>query len=852
MYIYLLFIGWIVGISFMGHQIPQYFNLYLYLVIALNAILFALKWVKSPFTQYFFFKFLSLILFGLLSYFIGLYYADHALDKRLALKSIPQQQTEQIIYIASINKIKNKMMDLQTTHFNEPSTHFSQRVENIQKFESTDNFPQQSQFQQSIQQPVIVLNTNQQPIQMLMYINKQQAEMIKIGQYYRVIGQVKPIHGYAIEGTFDKERWFIQENILGILKTQNIESIDEYQVQQLGYLKFVTRQNAFFQQLSLKIENLRLHFRDLIEHSSLHNKGLLLALLTGDESLLSDDIQNLFKKLGISHLLAISGPHVLIFAAIFCFIFNWMIQRIYPQIYLKIPRPYLLVYPFLCCVIFYTAFVGFEIPALRTMLTIVILSLILLLKQKIQPFKHLLFTASLLLLIDPFSILSAAFWLSFGACLILIRVYQTIQQQSNAQIQTWKSKVKLYLHVLVASQWKTFIALLPLVLWIFQQFSWVTPFSNLIAIPMIGTLIVPIEVFAACISLLFEPLGLFLFKFSDVLLSLLSSLLIALDQLFNFKLNWWAFNTVEIICIALAVLILFLPRGVIPKFWALICILPVVFPNKNHELFQLNILDVGQGQAIFINLPDHKMMVDTGGTFDEKKFSVAKSLIIPFLMRQGFPGLDQVVLTHLDLDHSGAYTEVADIINIKKVFSNQKDQRFDHVNFEYCHSGQQWQYGNVNIQVLSPPENSLSEVPNNQNELSCVIYIQVPKSKQYQNFLLMGDVGWETEFRLLQQYPDLKVDVLVLGHHGSQHSSSYAFLKQLKPKLAIASAGFENRYGHPHPIVLKRLKELGIPLKTTIEQGSIEFNLQSDGQMKIIDFRSTRKWLNFSGRTISD
>jgi len=87
---------------------------------------------------------------------------------------------------------------------------------------------------------------------------------------------------------------------------------------------------------------------------------------------------------------------------------------------------------------------------------------------------------------------------------------------------------------------------------------------------------------------------------------------------------------------------------------------------------------------------------------------------------------------------------------------------------------------------------------------------------------------------------------LVLGHHGSQHSSSYAFLEHFKPKLAIASAGYANRYGHPHPIVLQRLDALKIPYKTTIEQGAIGFRLKPNAQMEEVDFRHTRKWLVFS------
>lgn len=165
-------------------------------------------------------------------------------------------------------------------------------------------------------------------------------------------------------------------------------------------------------------------------------------------------------------------------------------------------------------------------------------------------------------------------------------------------------------------------------------------------------------------------------------------------------------------------------------------------------------------------------------------------------------------------------------------------------NFNYCQQGQIWHWSEkVEIKILSPKANQFAQVPYQQNELSCVVYIQVKDVQPYQYFLIMGDAGWQTEFQLLQDYPDLKVDVLVLGHHGSRHSSAYAFLKHYQPKLAIASAGFNNRYGHPSTLTQARLKALKIPLLTTAEQGSIGFIAQSTGFIELTAQRQTRQWL---------
>ena len=703
-----------------------------------------------------------------------------------------------------------------------------------------------------IRQKAVVLNQAHSPMLWTLNIKEElpYANML-LGHYYQVSGKVRPAHSYAVPGVFDAEKWMLQDNVMATLQVKTIQPVTANEVSNLGYnfQQFIEKQASWNARLKLAVEQKRFDFRDYLSRQPFQQKGLLLALLTGDESLLSKETQQMFKRLGISHLLAISGPHVLIFAVLFCFVINFLIKRFKPQIYLKIPRPYLMLLPFVLCVWLYTAFVGFEIPAMRTLLTVILISTIILLQQRMRASSILVLSAALLLLFDPFSILSAAFWLSYGACFILIRVYQTIQQKSEAateheQVQTWRDKTVLWLKVLVESQWKIFIALFPLVILIFQQVSWAAPFANLIAIPIIGALIVPIEVIGAFLWLLFEPLGMLFFQLADACLRLLLWMLGCLDSLMASSLHWFAMTPMLIFMLSLSVLLIFLPRGVIPKGWAVLCVVPILLGVKHNDAFRLNILDVGQGQAIYLQMPKHNMLIDTGGNYDESKFSVGQQIIIPYLMQQGVKHLDSVLLTHLDQDHSGAFSRVAEEIKIDQVVSNQKDQRFDGYPFEYCHAGQVWQYGQVKIEVLSPQSADLNQVANNQNELSCVLYIQALQvGKGYKSFLLMGDAGWEAEYQILQRYPHLNVDVLVLGHHGSQYSSSFAFLKQLHPKLVIASAGFGNRYHHPSPITLARLQALKIPLLTTIDQGTIQFQLDHNHEMQIREFRSEKTWL---------
>lgn len=774
-------------------------------------VMFAVLWiinqilaVKLPNFKPQFVRFLSISFLCLFSFNLAYLYADHALTERMALRELTSKPTEVIVHVKNLNVI-------QSNH---------------------------------IQQQVMVLDYRKQPVKWLAYIQPSSKTPLELGQYYRLRGKILPAHSYAIEGAFDQEKWFLQQNIMSAFQVQEIERLSEQQLYAVGQMSYLRQQQSSTAKFLLAIERQRLSLRNTLRDQSLHNAGLLLALLTGDQSLLSPDVEDLFKRMGLSHLLAISGPHVLIFAALLCWSLHWLIIRFNPTWYLHYPKPYLLVLPFCMGVLLYSAFVGFEIPALRTLFTSLIITVLILCKFKLQPVQILLFSAAILLFFDPFSILSAAFWLSYGACLVLLRIYQTLQQQPTQVAETRLRQLKSYVVLLFESQWKIFIALLPLMLIFFQQVVWIAPFSNIVALPWLSVLVVPLNIIATICLWIFQPLGLLLFQLNDFSLSLLLSILNGADQIVGSTVQSVAMSWAVMFGLILGLCILFLPRGVVPKSWVVVCVFPIFIFDKSKQPFELQILDVGQGQAIYLQKQDQQMMIDMGGNYDEQKFSVGQQLIRPFLNSKGVSHLDQLILTHLDQDHSGAYYSLRSTLPIQTIYSNEKVKVMPESQFHYCHAGQVWEMEGVKIQVISPRKEQLAEVSNHQNELSCVLYIQVENAYPYANFLFMGDAGWEAEYQILKAYPDLKVDVLVLGHHGSKHSSAYDFLKRLKPKIAIASAGFSNRYGHPSILTQQRLNEVQIPLYTTIDKGSIQFIQTEDQQIQMQFYRDQQRWLN--------
>ncbi|MBO8214231.1 DNA internalization-related competence protein ComEC/Rec2 [Acinetobacter nosocomialis] len=803
----IILLGWVGGIALMGINLPlimQYGKVGRALLL-LAFIFYLFK--RSVFVSRPFLKAMYSLLCAASLFVVGYQYAENALVERLQQREMDSKNLDIIVYINQLSEEK-------------------------------DN---------KVQQSAQVLNLSKDPVNWLLYLKNDNQSMLKsnqelqLGHYYRLSGKTKPAHSYATAGAFDQEKWFIQRNIMSGFIVQYIEPLSLDEIYRLGYQQHSREQQSFFNRFQINIEKLRLTFRHLLENSSLQQKGLILALLTGDESLLSDETQIQFKQLGIAHLLAISGPHVLIFAIMLSWSCHQVICRYYPQIYLWKPKQVLMAIP--CCfgVLIYTAFVGFEIPALRTLLSVFIFISFILLKQPLKPFALLIYSASLLLLMDPFSVLSAGFWLSYGACFILLRIYQTIVQIPDQHFLSLRSKMIFMTKVLIESQGKIFIALSPLTLLFFQQISWIAPLTNIVAVPIVGGIIVPLNILAACIWFIVKPFGNMLFYFNDILLSILLSCLGLLEKL-SLPLQGISLTPLALFAVSLGILILFLPKGILPKTWGMLCCLPLIVVNKTNQPIQLHILDVGQGQAIFLQQPEQNWLIDTGGSYDEKIFSIGQNVVVPFLRQQGVKRLDRVVLSHLDQDHSGAFPFIQQEIPVKQVLSNEQSSTTLKQPFQYCHQGQQWQYPELDIQILWPKEKDLAFVHSQQNQYSCVVYLHFKGISDYQNFLIMGDAGWEAEYELLKDYPSLKVDVLVLGHHGSKQSSAYDFLATLKPKLAIASAGFDNRYGHPSQEVINRLKALHIPLKSTVEQGTLSFVLENQ-KMILHNRRFERLWL---------
>lgn len=234
-------------------------------------------------------------------------------------------------------------------------------------------------------------------------------------------------------------------------------------------------------------------------------------------------------------------------------------------------------------------------------------------------------------------------------------------------------------------------------------------------------------------------------------------------------------------------------------FFAILLCYTQIHANIN-PMFEVMMIDIGQGDCFLIQLPyQHgNILIDAGG---HKNRNNALDIIIPELKQQGIKSLDYVILTHDDFDHTGAVSSLKEHIKVDKVVDTRNEEI---------------RIGDFYLQVLPI---DIEHADN--NDQSIVIYFEYEEVK----FLFMGDASIKIEQQIMKEYPNLKADVLKVGHHGSKTSSSLAFLHQLDIKIALISSGYHNFYGHPHQEVLHNLDRERILYFNTAEVGAVSIQI---------------------------
>jgi competence protein ComEC len=252
--------------------------------------------------------------------------------------------------------------------------------------------------------------------------------------------------------------------------------------------------------------------------------------------------------------------------------------------------------------------------------------------------------------------------------------------------------------------------------------------------------------------------------------------------------------------------------------------LTAVDVNEAGEAVTLTVLDVGQGLALIVQSGDRALLYDTGDGRPDQ-LTQADKVLLPYFRDHGINALDTVMISHGDRDHSGGLDVIRQQIPIGR-----------HLGFagEPCRNGERWRWESVEFLVL----NGTGQDELSRNDQSCALLISTAEAR----VLVLGDMSSSKERELVLFWRDaLAATHLVVAHHGSRSSTSYALLKWARPDWALISAGFANAFGHPHDEVLARLARAGQPVVlNTATAGAVALRL--DRGAGVAPVRQRTRW----------
>lgn len=564
--------------------------------------------------------------------------------------------------------------------------------------------------------------------------------------------------------------------------------------------------------------------------------GVIRAMVLGEKSELDSETKNLYQKNGISHLLAISGLHISLIG-----MGLYRILRRLTGYYLPSGIPTILL------ITAYGWMTGASVSALRAVIMCTLMVAADLVGRSYDMLTAMGVAAIVLLVPSPLNSRQSGFLLSFGAVLgiaLLLPLWRLYRPKQGRLVQA----LSVSLSVLAVT--------FPVLLCAFSEYSPYSTLLNLLVIPLMSVLMAA-AVFCGLTGLL--SLGaarvlalpcrlilLFYRKMGELCLMLPGSVLTI-----GTPPRWKIVLYYSMLCMALCLLYRekrrkkysrkpeeYRPgRGILVLSGALLAVPLLLICTRVHTELQITMLDVGQGDGIFIRSADGTTFLMDGGSTGVS--SVGTYRILPYLKYEGVGRLDYLMISHMDSDHISSIEELLadsmtpggiDIGTAVLPGINEKDEAYEEMEALLAEAGVEILYMKTG-DVLASEELSLtclwpspSAHSDDRNELSLVLLAE------YQDFdmLLTGDIGEETEKALLETGLLSQVEVLKTAHHGSRYSTSVEFLDVVCPTVSLISCSATNTYGHPSEETLARLADVGSIVFITKDCGAI--SVWTDGE----------------------
>ena len=643
------------------------------------------------------------------------------------------------------------------------------------------------------------------------------------GERWQLVVRLQRPHGNANPYGFDYEAWLLEQ---GVRATGYVRPAGPRNV----------RLDAFVPRPGHVVERARAALRRHIlrQLDGKRYAGVLVALVIGDQRGIPQSSWDVFNRTGISHLVSISGLHITMVAALAAWAVSSLWRRSFfvegAALPLRLPAQKAAALAGALVALLYVLLAGSGVPAQRTFYMLAAVAAALWFGRLVALSHVLCLALAVVVLIDPWAVLGAGFWLSFGAVAVIL--YANL---GRVQCETgWRRT----LGMAIRTQYAVTVGLVPLAMLLFAQVSLASPFANAVAIPVVSLFVTPLALLGA---LLPAPLAGWVLGLAHLAIELLA-----------IGLTWLAASPLAVmhapapqpwifVLALLGTAWMLAPRGW-PQRWAgLAAWAPMLTQLPGAPAagtFSVTAFDVGQGMALLVETERHRLLYDAGPQYGPGADAGGR-ILLPYLRGRGIGALDALVVSHSDVDHAGGARTLLEGVAVAQVHSSlpeghpvvQAARRHSR-----CTAGQAWSWDGVRFELLGPTPQSYQQDGLKANARSCVLRV----SALGKAMLLAADIEAAQETQLLASAPgSLRADVLLAPHHGSGTSSTAAFLAAVEPQLGIFQVGYRNRYRHPKREVYERYGSLGIRRLRTDESGAV---LLRFGQtLEVSEFRSERR-----------
>ena len=692
---------------------------------------------------------------------------------------------------------------------------------------------------------VLTVNSSDRYQSTQIYIEVKKEVKFEYGDKVFLQGEFRKGNEQRNTGGFDYQLYLKSIHIYGILKTENYQKISS--------------DNANIIEKSINTVKLAIteNIEKVLEKEEMQIvKGLIL----GDTTTLEEWIKEKFQIANISHVLAVSGMHIIYIAIGIEVIFKkWLGKR-----HVK----YVLIFG----LVFYMSLTGYTSSIVRAGIMGMMNILAFLVYRKNDIWTSMAISLGIILIQNPYAITDIGLQLSYLGTIGIIIFNKNIKQyldnikwiKNNIRIKRSKriSKIIEKLKEMISVTLSAQIMIFPIMLYHFNLIGTYFVITNILVSMIIGPIM-----FLAIIFIFSSFIHLQISQYISIFLSFGIKVLVQISNLANLPFSKIYVPTPSILFIFIYYIVVLAENQIYIIYTSkylsstkrrvknLIALMKYklyekkkktrkiyqkIFRERNAKAFilrtykviliiilligiyqipkdlEIHFLDVGQGDSCFIITPEDKTILIDGGGTTSSTFDVGKDTVIPYLQDKGYTKLDYVFISHFDQDHVGGILSVLEELKVGQVFISKQGEKSENyetflkiveqkkLRVREVKMGDKIKIGDVIFHILWPKGKQIEENILNNNAMVMKL--------QYKNFsmLFTGDIEAVAEKKILDTYKNhldiLKSSVLKVAHHGSKSSSTEEFLKAVNSKVAIIGVGENNMFGHPNNVVLERLQ----------------------------------------------